>query len=330
MPNGQTSLRGAGILGIGGYRPHRVVGNEDLAARTGRTAEWITRRTGIVEGRYASAEETVADMAVEAVSKAAADAGVSTRELDAVIVASMSRIRHSPGVAPEVAYRLGSHGAAFDLNAACAGYCYGLGLAALMVRSGTVRYAAVVGSDKMTDIIDPNNPSTAPLFADGAGAMVIGPREHNEIGPGVWGSDGGRRDLIRHTATWREYRDSPNVPWPTMDMAGPEVFRWVVETMPDVAEQALAAAGIGAAELDVFVPHQANLRIIDRLAKSINLPDSVAVARDVVTAGNTSTASIPLAVTRLREAGTAPSGGRALFLSFGAGLTWAGLVARLP
>jgi 3-oxoacyl-[acyl-carrier-protein] synthase III len=330
MPSKQKPLRGVGILGIGGYRPHRVVDNKDLVTRTGRTAEWIERRTGIVERRYAAHNETVADMAVEAAIKAAADAGISARELGAIIVASMSHIRHSPGVAPEVAHRLGSQGGAFDVNAACAGYCYALSVAASMVQVGTTDYVAVIGSDKMTDIVDPNNPSTAPLFADGAGAMVLGAREHNEIGPVVWGSDGGKRNLVMHTASWLEYRNDPSVPWPTMDMSGPEVFRWVIEQMPKVAQQAVAAAGIAVTDLDAFVPHQANLRIIDKLAASIGLPNSVAVARDVVTAGNTSTASIPLAVTRLREIGAVRSGDLALLLGFGGGLTWAGQVVRLP
>ncbi|MQA26455.1 MAG: beta-ketoacyl-ACP synthase III [Micromonosporaceae bacterium] len=330
MLHKRKSLRGAGIVGVGAYRPHRVVDNTDVAARTGRTTTWIEQRSGIVERRHAAPDETVADMAVEAATKAAADAGIAPGELGAVVVASMSTMRQSPGVAPEVAHRLGGQGGAFDLNAACAGYSYALGIAASMVQVGAADHVAVIGSDKMTDIIDPCNPYTAPLFGDGAGAMVIGPRERNEIGPVVWGSDGGKRALIGHTATWPEYRDDPDLPWPTMHMAGPEVFRWVIERIPDVAQQAVAAAGISVSELDAFVPHQANLRIIDKLAQQIGLPEEAAVARDIVTAGNTSAASIPLAVARLRELGAVRGPGVALLLGFGGGLTWAGQVVRLP
>ncbi|HEY7142696.1 MAG TPA: ketoacyl-ACP synthase III [Streptosporangiaceae bacterium] len=323
-------LRGSRILGVGGYRPQRVVTNDEIAERTGRSAEWIERRTGIVERRYAAPDETVADMAVEAATKAAADAGVPAGELDAVIVASMSRIRHSPGVAPEVAYRLGSMKGAFDLNAACAGFCYALAMAAAMVQAGTADHVAVIGSDKMTDIIDLADPSVGPLFADGAGAMVVGPSEQNQIGPAAWGSDGSKRELIGHRATWLEYRDDPGAAWPTMGMAGPEVFRWAIETMPAAAVRAAALAGVGLAELAAFVPHQANQRMTEKLVERLGLPERVAVASDVMTAGNTSTASIPLAVIRLRELGALHSGGLALFLGFGGGLAWAGQVAQLP
>src|SRR5580658_9258530 len=322
MQQGLQRARGARIVGIGDYRPQRVVNNEDVAARTGRNAEWIERRTGIIERRYASPDETVADMAVEAVTKAIADAGIQASELSAVIVASMSVMRHSPGVAPEVAHRLGSEGGAFDINAACAGYCYALGVAASMVQAGTADYVAVIGSDKMTDIIDPADPTVAPLFADGAGAMVIGPCEHNEIGPTVSGSDGSKRGLIGHTATWLEYRDHPSLPWPTMNMVGSEVFRWVIDRLPAAVRQSADSARVDLADLEAFVPHQANLRMTEKLVQLLGLPDSVVVGRDVVTSGNTSTASIPLAVARLRELGTVRSGGRVLLLGFGAGLTW--------
>jgi 3-oxoacyl-[acyl-carrier-protein] synthase III len=330
MQQEQVRPRGARILGTGEYRPQRVVDNEEIAARTGRNPEWIERRTGIIERRYASPEETVADMAVEAAMKAIADAGIPARELSAVIVASMSVTRHTPGVAPEVAHRLGSHNGAFDINAACASFCYALGIAASMVQAGTAGYVAVIGSDKMTDIVDPTDPSVAPLFADGAGAMVIGPSEHNQIGPIASGSDGSKRRLIGHAATWLEYRDDRSLPWPTMSMAGPEVFRWVIENMPEAARQVAGMAGVDLPDLDAFVPHQANLRMTEKLVQALRLPESVVVARDVVTSGNTSAASIPLAVAQMRELGTVRSGGRALLLGFGGGLTWAGQVVQLP
>ncbi|MGW2365288.1 beta-ketoacyl-ACP synthase III [Streptomyces sp. NPDC001667] len=326
----RAAAQDVGILGIGAYRPHRVVGNEEIAERTGRTAEWIERRTGIVERRYAAADETVADMAVEAARKAAADAGVAPGGLDAVVLASMSGLRQTPGSAAEVADRLGTRAAAFDLNAACSGFCYALALAASLVRDGSARHVAVIGSDKMTDIVGAEDPATAILFADGAGAMVVGAQEEGGIGPVVWGSDGSRGELIAHSADWLQYRDDPEIAWPTMRMAGPEVFRWAIEEMPDVARRALAAAGVRPKGLGAFVPHQANLRMIETVVQRLGLPAHVAVARDVVNSGNTSAASIPLAVARLRESGAVGTGDLALLLGFGAGLTWGAQVVRLP
>ncbi|MFE5870342.1 beta-ketoacyl-ACP synthase 3 [Streptomyces roseifaciens] len=326
----RTAVNGVGILGIGAYRPHRVVGNAEVAARTGRTAEWIERRTGIVERRYAGPGESVTDMAVEAARKAAADAGIAPGKLGAVILASMSYLQQSPGGSAEIADRLGIRAAAFDLNAACAGFCYALALASAMVRDGSAQYVAVIGSDRMTDIVGPEDPSAAILFADGAGAVVVGPQDEEGIGPVVWGSDGSRAGLIAHDASWDAFRDEPGREWPTMKMAGPEVFRWAIEEMPPVARAALDAAGIGAGELDAFVPHQANLRMIETVTQRLDLPGHVTVARDVVHSGNTSAASIPLALARLKELGSVGSGGLALLLGFGAGLTWGAQVVRLP
>lgn len=326
----RTAVNGVGILGIGAYRPHRVVGNAEVAARTGRTAEWIERRTGIVERRYAGPGESVTDMAVEAARKAAADAGIAPGKLGAVILASMSYLQQSPGGSAEIADRLGIRAAAFDLNAACAGFCYALALASAMVRDGSAQYVAVIGSDRMTDIVAPDDPSAAILFADGAGAVVVGPQDEEGIGPVVWGSDGSRAGLIAHDAAWDAFRDDPGREWPTMKMAGPEVFRWAIEEMPAVARAALDAAGIGAGDLDAFVPHQANLRMIETVAQRLDLPGHVTVARDVVHSGNTSAASVPLALARLKELGSVGSGGLALLLGFGAGLTWGAQVVRLP
>jgi 3-oxoacyl-[acyl-carrier-protein] synthase-3 len=321
---------GARILGIGAYRPRRIVGNDELEARTGRSDEWIRRRTGIVERRFAEPDETVMDMAVEAAHKALADAGVTPRQVDIVLLSSMSNLRQSPGGAPEVAHRLGTGTAALDLNAACAGFCYGLGIADGLVRSGSAGHVLLIGSDKMSDIVDPHDASAAFLFADGAGAVVVGPATDEGIGPVVWGADGDRRHLITHSATWLEHRDDPGLPWPTLRMAGPEVFRWAVGEIPTVAEQALVAAGVTGAELAAFVPHQANLRITDALAARLGLPPHVVVARDVTHTGNTSAASVPLALDRLRETAALPPGGHALLAGFGAGLSWAAQVVRLP
>ena len=269
------------------------------------------------------------DMAVEAARKALADAGVDPGRVDMVLLTTMSNLRQSPGGAPEVAHRLGTGSAALDLNAACAGFCYGLGVADALVRAGTAEHVLLIGSDKMSDIVDPYDPGTAFLFADGAGAVLVGPGEDG-ISPTVWGADGGAGHLIAHSATWTEHRDSPDLPWPTLRMAGPEVFRWAVGKMPAVAEQALETAGVAPGDLAAFVPHQANLRITNAIADRLRLPPHVAVARDVACSGNTSAASVPLALDRLRETSTTCPGGRALLVGFGAGLSWAAQVVRLP
>ncbi|WP_405914463.1 beta-ketoacyl-ACP synthase 3 (plasmid) [Streptomyces sp. NBC_00963] len=326
----QRPGRGSRIMGIGAYRPKRIVGNAELVQSTGRSDTWIQRRTGIVERRRAEPDETVMDMAVEASHKALADAGVPPERVDMVLLSSMSNVRQSPAGAPEVAHRLGVGSAALDLDAACAGFCYALGVADGLVRSGTAEHVLLIGSDKMSDIVDPGDASAAFLFADGAGAMVVGPDRRQGIGPTIWGSDGGQRRLIAHSATWTEYRDSPERPWPTMRMAGTEVFRWAVAKIPEVAGRALAAARVDAADLDAFVPHQANMRITDVLTDRLALPPHVAVARDIAQSGNTSAASVPLAIDRLRETGAVAPGGRALLVGFGAGLAWAAQVVRLP
>lgn len=322
--------RGSRILGVGGYRPRRIVGNAELEARTGRTDDWIQRRTGIVERRYAEPGETVMDMAVEAGRKALADSGVTPDMVDMVLLSSMSNLRQSPGGAPEVSHRLGAGSAALDLDAACAGFCYGLAVADGLVRSGTAEHVLVVGADKMSDMIDPEDSHAAFLFGDGAGAVVVGPGDDMGIGPVVWGSDGGRRHLIAHTASWADYRDVQGLAWPTMRMRGTEVFRWAIDEIPAAARRAMAAAEVTADELVAFVPHQANLRITEALSERLHLPPQVAVARDIVHTGNTSAASIPLALDDLRSSGAVPPGGNALFVGFGAGLSWAAQVVRLP
>lgn len=326
----QRASRGSRILGIGGYRPRRVVHNTELEARTGRTDDWIRRRTGIEERRYAEADETVMDMAAEAGHKALADAGVTPDLVDMVLLSTMSAMRQSPAGAPEVATRLGARSAAVDLDAACAGFCYGLGLADALVRSGTANHVLVVGADKMSDMVDPGDPAAAFLFGDGAGAVVVGRSDEPGIGPVVWGSDGAQRELIAHSAAWTEYRDADDPSWPFMRMRGTEVFRWAVDTVPVAAGRALEAAGVTANELVAFVPHQANLRITEAVAKRLVLPPHIAIARDIVHTGNTSAASIPLALAHLRSTATVPPGGPALLVGFGAGLAWAAQVARLP
>lgn len=321
---------GSRLLGLGTYRPRRVVGNEELAAAVGHDDEWMRRRTGIVARRYADADETIAAMALRAAADALSAAGVQPGLVDTVLVASMSDLRQSPPVAPEIAYRAGAaSAAALDIDAACAGFAYGVGLADALVRAGSARYVLVVGVDRMSDIVAASG-STAALFGDGAGAVVVGSGERGDIGPTVWGSDGSGRHLIGHNATWLEYRDRSGAPWPTMRMSGTEVFRWAIDLVPEIGRRAIEAAGLSPGDIDAFVPHQANLRITELAAARLDLKPSTAVAMDVVNAGNTSAASIPLALAELRERGQVPEGGRALLVGFGAGLAYAAQVVRIP
>lgn len=321
---------GSRLLGLGTYRPRRVVGNDEIAAAVGQDDAWIRRRTGIVTRRIADADETIAAMAAHAASNALAAAGVEPGSIGAVLVASMSDLRQSPPTAPEIAYRAGARrAAALDIDAACAGFAYGVGLADALVRAGSAQYALVVGVDRMRDIV-PANGSAAALFGDGAGAAVVGPGESGDIGPTIWGSDGGQRQLIGHEASWLEYRDRTGQPWPTMRMSGTQVFRWAVDLVPEIGRRAVDAAGLSPADIDAFVPHQANLRITEAAAARLDLNPGTAVARDVVDAGNTSAASIPLALAALREQGQVREGGRALLVGFGAGLAYAAQVVRIP
>ncbi|MFJ3043755.1 beta-ketoacyl-ACP synthase III [Streptomyces tendae] len=324
-----ASRSGSRILGVGAYRPVRVVGNDEICTRIESSDEWIRRRSGIVTRRFAGPGETVISMAAEAARKAMAQSGTDPAEVDAVLLATMSFLEQAPAAAPRVAHLLGARTAgALDVSAACSGFCYALGLADSLVRSGDARHVVVVGSERMSDIIDPEDRSTAFLFGDGAGAVVVGPSEEPGISPVVWGSDGGQHHMIAHDHSWLDTRGDGLRPY--LRMAGPEVFRWATRVVPETSRQALAAAGLRATDLTAFIPHQANARIIDAAAKSLNLAPHTVIARDVVSAGNTSAASIPLAMENLLAQGALPSGAPALLVGFGAGLTHAAQIVTLP
>ncbi|WP_435857362.1 beta-ketoacyl-ACP synthase III [Streptomyces tendae] len=324
-----ASRSGSRILGVGAYRPVRVVGNDEICTRIESSDEWIRRRSGIVTRRFAGPDETVISMAAEAARKAMAQSGTDPAEVDAVLLATMSFLEQAPAAAPRVAHLLGARTAgALDVSAACSGFCYALGLADSLVRSGDARHVVVVGSERMSDIIDPEDRSTAFLFGDGAGAVVVGPSEEPGISPVVWGSDGEQHHMIAHDHSWLDTRGDGLRPY--LRMAGPEVFRWATRVVPETSRQALAAAGLRATDLTAFIPHQANARIIDAAAKSLNLAPHTVIARDVVSAGNTSAASIPLAMENLLAQGALPSGAPALLVGFGAGLTHAAQIVTLP
>jgi len=311
---------GAQILGLGAYRPRRRVTNADLAGVMDTNDEWIQSRVGIAERRWADEDETLVEMAVAAGGKALAASGLAPDEIDLVIVASASLRVPIPGIGPQVGFRLGiPRPGAFDLNAGCAGFCYALGVAADGIRSGSTRNALVVGVERLTDVTNLEDRATAVIFADGAGAVVVGASDEPGIGPVVWGSDGDQFNAIEIAAGSG-----------TMTMAGQAVYRWATTKLTETLEQAMAQAGVTAADIDVFAPHQANLRIVESMAKKLGFGEDVVIARDIVQSGNTSAASVPLALTALVESGEARSGDLALVLGYGAGLTFAGQVLRLP
>ena len=322
---------GSRIMSVGTFRPARVVTNDELAPRIDSSDEWIRERTGIIERRFAAPDESVADMALAAAGKALAGAGVAPEAVGMVLLASVTHPYQTPSAAAEVADRLGATNAgALDIGAACAGFCYGLGLADTIVRTGTSEYVVVIGVEKLTDFVSLDDRGAAFIFADGAGAVVVGPSDHPGIGPVVWGADGSQKDAITMTQSWVEYRDEPGEHYPVLTMQGQAVFRWAVGEISKVCTEALEAAGITSDDLVAFVPHQANMRITDAMVRALKLPEHVVVARDIATTGNTSAASVPLALDALIATADLPSGGLALLVGFGAGLAYAAQVVELP
>ncbi|GGB92290.1 beta-ketoacyl-ACP synthase III [Cellulomonas carbonis] len=318
------------ILGLGAVRGENVVTNDDVAGPIDSSDEWIRQRTGIVTRRRARADQDVLDLAEAAGRAAIADAGLVGADIDAVILSTVTYFHQTPAGAAVLADRLGATpAAAYDISAACAGYTYGIGQADALVRSGAARNVLVIGAEKMSDFIDPTDRSISFLLGDGAGAVVVGPSDTPGIGPTVWGSDGAQAQAIRQTASWKDAIENGE-PWPTLRQEGPTVFKWAAWQMAPVAAKAIAAAGLTPDDVDVFVPHQANMRIIDQLIKQLKLPEHVVVGRDIADTGNTSAASIPLAIERLKREGTASSGDLALQIGFGAGLVYAAQVVVLP
>jgi 3-oxoacyl-[acyl-carrier-protein] synthase-3 len=329
--NQSTGAPQSRILGIGTYRPTRIVPNAELVEAIDSSDEWIQQRSGIKERRFAGPDETVQMMSVSASRQALERAGLDAAQIDCVVVATVSHMLQTPAIATAIAHELGTDKApAFDISAACAGFCHGLALGSDMVRAGSAKHVLVIGVERLTDITSLNDRGTAFIFADGAGAAVIGPSDDVGIGPVVWGSDGEQFDLIRQDEDWRDVlaQDTPEMPH--LIMQGSAVFRWASFAMAKIAEATLDKSGITVDDLDVFVPHQANMRIIDAMARSMKLPEHVKIARDIAEQGNTSAASIPLALGRMVDDGEAKSGDTALLIAFGAGLSYAAQVVRVP
>ena len=315
------------MLGLGVHRPERVVTNDEICEVLDSSDEWIRTRSGIRTRRYAADDESLVDMATSAARAALEASGVDAADLGAVIVATSTHAQHTPAAAPLVADRLGSRAASFDVSAGCAGFCHALSVASDLVRGGSAAYVLVIGVEKLSLFLDPTDRSTAFIFADGAGAVVVGAADEAGIGPVAWGSDGSQSHVITQEPGCQDrHSDQPMV----VRMEGTAVFRWAPFAMADVAREAVDSAGLVMTDVDAFIPHQANLRITETLARNLKLPDTIAVARDVQDSGNTSAASVPLAIEAMVRRGEAAPGDTALLIAFGAGLSYASQVVTLP
>jgi 3-oxoacyl-[acyl-carrier-protein] synthase-3 len=320
--NLRTGAPATRILGTGSCQPEQIVTNDDLAKVIDTSDEWIRERVGIVERRVARPDERLVDYGAEAGARAIADAGLQPSDVDTVIVATCTLPAQIPNASARIADMVGVKSAgAFDLNAACAGFCYAVGTASDLIRSGSAGRVLVVGSERFADWVEPTDRSNAIIFADGAGAAVVGPSEEPAIGPVVWGSAGDLADLIY----MREDK------W--LFQEGQAVFRWATTQVAPIALRALERTGLKPSDVDVLIPHQANLRIVNAIAKKLRAEgarDDMVVADDIMHSGNTSSASIPIALDHMRAAGRVRSGDVLLLVGFGAGLSYASQVVISP
>ncbi|WP_370415809.1 beta-ketoacyl-ACP synthase III [Streptomyces fradiae] len=314
-------MTGTRIAALGHYQPAKVLTNADLAALVDTSDDWITSRVGIRTRHIAGPEEPVDELAAHAAAKALAAAGLGPDDVDLVLVATSTAIDRSPNTAARVAARLGMGSpATMDLNVVCAGFTHALATADHAIRAGGARRALVIGADKMTDVVDWSDRTTCVLVGDGAGAAVVEATETDTgaIGPVLWGSVPEMGHAVRIEGT-------P----PRFAQEGQSVYRWATQQLPALARQTCERSGVRPEELAGVVLHQANLRIVEPLAAKIGAVNAV-VARDVVDSGNTSAASVPLALAKLVERGELPSGAPVLLFGFGGNLSYAGQVVRVP
>ncbi|MDX3260144.1 beta-ketoacyl-ACP synthase III [Streptomyces sp. NPDC093228] len=315
-------MTGSRIAAVGHYQPAQVLTNEDLAGMVDTSDEWITSRVGIRTRHIAGADEPVDELAAHAAAKALASAGRGPADIDLVVVATSTAIDRSPNTAARVAARLGVPSpAAMDINVVCAGFTHALATAEHALRAGAATRALVVGADKMSDVTDWTDRATCVLVGDGAGAAVVEgcpPGEEPGIGPVLWGSVPEMGHAVRIEGT-------P----PRFAQEGQSVYRWATTQLPPIARRVCERAGTAPEDLAAVVLHQANLRIIEPLAEKLGAVNAV-VARDVAESGNTSAASIPLALSKLVERGEISRGDRVLLFGFGGNLSYAGQVVRCP
>lgn len=334
-----TGAKHTQILGLGAYRPRRVVPNSEIIGPIDSSDEWIQTRSGIKTRRFAAEDETIISMSVEAARRALDAAGIAVDQIGCVVLATSSLMVLGPSAGAVVATELGmSDCPAFDISAGCAGFCHALATASDMVRAGTAQHILVIGVERLTDLLDPTDRSTAFIFADGAGAAVVGPAEVEGIGPVAWGSDGSQTAAIKQDKDFQAYfaevaaaeASGGTSVRPYIRMQGTAVFRWAVTFLEKACRAAVDRAGVTLDDLDVFVPHQANIRITDALARVLKLPENIVIADDIIETGNTSAASIPLAMEQVIRSGKAKPGDTALLMGFGAGLAYGGQVVTLP
>lgn len=312
---------GTKVLSVGHYQPPRVVTNDEIATIVDTSDEWIQRRVGIRERRWAGDDDTVDTMATKAAQDALDKAGVDASQIDTIFVATCTALDRSPNMAARVAHALGvpDNPAAIDINTACSGFPHAIAMAQQAIAFGSSKTALVIASEKLTDATDYNDRTTCVLTADGAGAMVLTASDDQQISPVVWGSVPELGDAVRIE---RSNNDK-------FAQNGQAVFRWTTVQLPKIAKQILDRAQVTPEDLGVIVLHQANLRIIEPLARKIGAANAI-VATDVVESGNTSAASVPLALSKLLETEDVPSGTPILLFAFGGGLSYAGQVIKAP
>ncbi|MGW5398930.1 beta-ketoacyl-ACP synthase III [Streptomyces sp. NPDC003952] len=313
-------MTGSRVVALGHYQPSKVLTNEDLAAMVDTNDEWIRSRVGIKTRHMAGPDEPVDELAYQAAGKALASAGLTPDDIDLVLVATSTAIDRSPNMAARVAAKLGmgSSPAVMDINVVCSGFTHALATADHAIRAGAATRALVIGADKMTEITDWSDRTTCVLTGDGAGAAVVEACEEPGIGPVLWGSVPSMGNAVRIEGT-------P----PVFAQEGQSVYRWTTSQLPPLARKVCEKSGITPEDLAAVVLHQANLRIIEPLAAKIGAVNAV-VARDVVDSGNTSAASIPMALSKLIERGEIPSGAPVLLFGFGGNLSYAGQVISCP
>lgn len=309
------------IVSTGFYQPARVLTNDELTTMVDTSDEWIRSRVGIRERRVAADDESVAEMATSAAKDAMAGAGIAAADVDLIVVGTCTAETRSPNTACQVADQLGITAlTAYDLNTACSGFNYALATADHAIRAGAAQRAIVVGAEKLSAFTDWSDRTTCVLVGDGAGAVVLEATDGEPgVYPGICGSVPGMGDAVVIDGDPAHFHQQ-----------GQAVFRWAVTALPELARQVCEVAGFKPGDLAGFVPHQANLRIIEPLAATLGLRPDAVVARDVVESGNTSAASVPLAFAKLVARGELPSGVPVLLMGFGGGLTYAGQVVRTP
>ncbi|WP_210584953.1 beta-ketoacyl-ACP synthase III [Streptomyces sp. GESEQ-35] len=312
-------MNGSRIAAVGHYQPAKVLTNEDLAGLVDTSDEWITSRVGIRTRHIAGPDEPVDELAAHAAAKALASAGLTPADIDLVLVATSTAVDRSPNMAARVAARLGIPSpAAMDVNVVCAGFTHALATADHAVRAGASVRALVIGADKMSDVTDWTDRTTCVLVGDGAGAAVVEATDEPGIGPVLWGSVPEMGHAVRIEGTPARFAQE-----------GQSVYRWATTQLPPIARKVCEKAGLAPEDLAAVVLHQANLRIIEPLAEKIGAVNAV-VARDVAESGNTSAASIPLALSKLVEQGQISTGDQVLLFGFGGNLSYAGQVVRCP